>query len=69
MFTDFQNKLAEQAGSPGSEAWSQFMRMQAPMVGPVVGSYMEQSQSLLATMQEQMQKQAEQMMGMMGIKR
>ena len=30
MFTDFQNKLAEQAQGTSPEAWSQFMRMQPP---------------------------------------
>lgn len=65
VFTDFQNKLAEQSGGAGSEAWAQFMRMQTPNMG----NYLEQSQSMFNKMQEQMQKQTEQMLGMMGLKR
>lgn len=62
MFTDFQNKLAEQSGMGGTEAWKQMMQMSNPMLG---NGYAEQVQK----MQEQMQKQTEQMMAMFGIKR
>ena len=34
-----------------------------------MGSYAEQSRSVLAQMQEQMQKQTEQMLGVLGLKR
>lgn len=34
-----------------------------------MGSYMEQSQNMFTQMQEQMQKQTEQMLGVFGIKR
>ena len=69
MFTDFQNKLAEQAQGTSPEAWSQFMRMQPPAMQNMMSSYMEQSQNMFAQMQEQMQKQTEQMLGALGIKR
>ena len=69
MFTDFQNKLAEQAQGTSPEAWSQFMRMQPPAMQNMMSSYMEQSQNMFTQMQDQMQKQTEQMLGALGIKR
>ena len=68
-FTDIQAKLAEQAHGMTPEAWAQFMGGQSPLVPGVVGSYAEQSRTLFAQMQEQMQKQTEQMLGAMGLKR
>lgn len=62
MFTDFQNKMAEQSGMGSTEAWSKMMQMPNPMMP---AGYSEQMQK----MQEQMQKQTEQMMAMFGIKR
>lgn len=59
MFTDFQNKMAEQGGM---DAWAKMMQMPNPLLP---AGYAEQMQK----MQEQMQKQTEQMMGMFGIKR
>ena len=49
MFTDFQNKLAEQSGMGGSDAWAKMMKMPNPMLS---SGYAEQMQK----MQEQMQK-------------
>lgn len=69
LFTDFQNKLAEQSHNASPEAWSQFMRMQPPMMQNMMSSYMEQSQNMFSQMQEQMQKQTEQMLGALGLKR
>jgi polyhydroxyalkanoate synthesis repressor PhaR len=69
LFTDFQNKLAEQSHSASPEAWNQFMRMQPPMMQNMMSSYMEQSQNMFSQMQEQMQKQTEQMLGALGLKR
>ena len=60
MFTDFQNKIAEQGG--GVDAWAKMLQMPNPLMP---AGYTEQMQK----MQEQMQKQTEQMMGMFGIKR
>lgn len=69
MLTDFQSKLAasSQGGSP--EAWKHFMSMQPPAMQALMGSYMEQSQSMFSQLQEQMHKQAEQMLEVFGIKR
>jgi len=60
MFTDFQNKMAEQGG--GVDAWAKMMQMPNPLLP---AGYADQMQKI----QEQMQQQAEQMMGMFGIKR
>ncbi|QTW18215.1 polyhydroxyalkanoate synthesis repressor PhaR [Comamonas kerstersii] len=60
MFTDFQNKMSEQAG--GVDAWAKMVQMSNPLMN---ANYAEQMQK----MQEQMQKQTEQMMSMFGLKR
>ncbi|BBL25389.1 MULTISPECIES: polyhydroxyalkanoate synthesis repressor PhaR [Comamonas] len=62
MFTDFQNKISEQSGVGGTDAWAKMMQMPNPMMP---AGYTEQMQK----MQEQMQKQTEQMMSMFGLKR
>ena len=62
MFTDFQNKMAEQSPMGGADAWAKMMKMPNAMMP---AGYVEQMQK----MQEQMQKQTEQMMAMFGIKR
>ena len=68
-FTDIQAKLAEQAHGMSPEAWTQFMGGQSPMTQGLMGNYAEQSRALFVQMQEQMQKQTEQMLGAMGLKR
>lgn len=68
-FTDIQAKLAEQAHGMTPEAWAQFMSGQTPTVPGLVGTYAEQSRNMFLQMQEQMQKQTEQMLSAMGIKR
>lgn len=60
MFTDLQSKMVEQAGDV--DAWTKVLQIPSSMV--TVG-YADQIQK----MQEQMQKQTEQMMGIFGIKR
>jgi polyhydroxyalkanoate synthesis regulator protein len=68
-FTDFQAKMAEQTKSFTPEMWAQFGNMQNPVVQAMMGSYMDQSRHLMEQMQDQMQKQTEQMLGAFGIKR
>lgn len=64
-FIEMQKRFAEQTGGLyegkafNADAWSQFMSMQAPVMQGFMGSYLEQSKSVFAKMQEQMQKQAE----------
>ncbi len=60
MFTDFQNKLAEQTGN--TDAWAKMLKMPPTMLP---AGYAENLQK----MQEQMRHQTEQMMGMFGLKR
>jgi hypothetical protein len=62
---EIQNKLAEQSKTLTPEMWAQFVNMQNPMMQ----GYVEQSKKMFETMQEQMQKQTEQMLGAFGIKR
>jgi polyhydroxyalkanoate synthesis repressor PhaR len=68
-FTDVQAKLAEQSQNVTPEMWARFMGLQSPMVSGLMGNYVEQSQTLLSQMQEQVQKQTEQMLGVFGVKR
>ena len=68
-FTDFQAKLAEQSKTLTPELWAQFMNMQNPMMQGMMGSYAEQSRAMFEKMQEQMQKNTEQMLGAFGIKK
>ena len=59
MFADFQGMLAEQGGV---DAWAKMLQLSNPMAA---AGYTEPMQKL----QEQMQKQSEQMMAMFGMKR
>lgn len=69
MFTDFQSKLAENSQGMNPEVWKQFMGMQPAAMQAMMAKYMDQSQNMFTQMQEQMQKQTEQMLGVFGIKR
>jgi len=66
---DVQSKLTEQSKGVTPEMWTQFMAMQAPMMQGLVNSNLEQSKAMFVQMQEQMQKQTEQMLGAFGLKR
>ena len=56
-FTDLQLKMAEQSKSVTPEVWAQFMNVQNPLM------------PMFEKMQEQMQKQTEQMLGAFGLKK
>jgi polyhydroxyalkanoate synthesis repressor PhaR len=64
-FTDIQFRLAEQTKglydpkALDPEAWSQFLKGQAPMVQGLMGTYLEQSKAMFEQMQEQIAKNAE----------
>ncbi len=64
-FTDIQARLAEPSlglydtPAPTPEVWGQFLNGQAPAVQGLMGTYLEQSKTMFAQMQEQMAKQAE----------
>lgn len=49
--------------------WAQFMGLQSPVMQGLLGKNLEQSKNIFAQMQEQMQKQTEQMLGTFGVKR
>ncbi len=66
---DVQTKLAEQSKGLSPEMWTQFMAMQTPVVQGLMTQNLEQSKTLYLQMQEQMQKQAEQMLESFGLKR
>lgn len=66
---DVQTKLAEQSKGLSPEMWTQFMAMQTPMMQGLVTQNLEQSKNLYLQMQEQMQKQTEQMLESFGLKR
>ena len=63
-FTDIQGKLAEQSKGiydpkvMSPELWTQFLNGQAPVVQNLMSSYLEQSKTLFAQMQDQMTEQA-----------
>lgn len=67
-FLEIQRKLQEQAiaklgdnPSLGSDAWSQFVKMQGPAVQGLMSSYLEQSANTFVEMQQQLQRQARSM--------
>ena len=66
---DLQTQLAEQSKGLTPEMWTQFMAMQAPMMQGLVTQNLEQSKNMFVQMQEQMQKQTEQMLETLGLKR
>jgi polyhydroxyalkanoate synthesis repressor PhaR len=69
-FSDVQAKLAEQAKGLSPEMWTQFMNnMQTPLMGGMVGNMADPSKNVWLQMQEQMQKQTEQMLSAFGVKR
>ncbi|MEH3086753.1 MAG: polyhydroxyalkanoate synthesis repressor PhaR [Xylophilus ampelinus] len=68
-FTDVQTRLAEQSVALTPEVWAQFLRLQPSLVQGMLGGYADQSSQAVRQLQEQMQKQAEQMLGAFGLKR
>ncbi|MBI1395830.1 MAG: polyhydroxyalkanoate synthesis repressor PhaR [Betaproteobacteria bacterium] len=67
-FLEIQRRLQEQAmaklgdnPSLGSDAWSQFVKMQGPAVQGLMSSYLEQSANTFVEMQQQLQRQARSM--------
>ncbi len=66
---DVQTRLGEQSEKLTPDMWKQFMNMQLPMVQGMMGPNLDQSKHLLTQLQEQMQKQTEQVLSSFGIKR
>jgi polyhydroxyalkanoate synthesis repressor PhaR len=66
---DVQTQLAGQSKGLTPEMWTQFMNMQAPMMQGLMTQNLEQSKNMYLQMQEQMQKQTDQMLETFGLKR
>ena len=70
MFTDLQERMRGQSQALSPEAWQQMLAPAgAPLMTELMSNYTEQTQNALKAMQEQMQKQGEQMWAAMGLKR
>ena len=67
--TEVQARLTERAETLSPEMWSRFLTIQSPMLQGLMGNYAEQSKSAFLQLQEQMQKNTEQVLGAFGIKR
>ncbi|RZL63946.1 MAG: polyhydroxyalkanoate synthesis repressor PhaR [Variovorax sp.] len=67
--TEVQAQLADKAEGMTPEMWSRFMTLQSPMLQGLMGNYAEQSKNAFLQMQEQMQKNTEQVLGAFGLKR
>lgn len=65
---DVQTRFAEQSKGFTPEMWTQYLSMQPPVLQAMMGGSLEQSKTMLAQMQEQMQKQTGQLLGAFGIK-
>lgn len=65
---EVQTRFAEQSKGISPEMWTQYVAMQPPALQAMMGGSLEQSKTMLAKMQEQMQKQTGQMLGAFGIK-
>lgn len=65
MMADWQARLGEQAKPLSPEIWGQFMQ-QWP--SQLMGGLLQPSTSVVGQMQEQMQKNTEQMLGVFGLK-
>ncbi len=65
---DIQNKLTEQAKGHSPEMWAPFTNLQSPLMQNMVGGYAENSRKAFLKMQDQMQKQTEQILGAFGLK-
>lgn len=66
MMADWQSRLAEQAKPVTPEAWAQLMQ-QWP--SQLLSGLLQPSTSVMGQMQEQMQKNTEQMLGVFGLKK
>ena len=67
MFTEMQSRFTDQMKGATPEAWRNFIGVQD--MSAAAGTYQAQSQQFFQQMQEQMQKQTEQMLAAFGVKR
>ena len=71
-FMDWQSKLGESSPTLSPEVWTQFMKLQTPLMHNMFSGLVDPSQNVMAQMQDQVQKQiqknTEQLLGVMGLK-
>lgn len=67
--SEMQAQLGDNAQGLSPELWAKFMNLQTPMLQGLMGNYVDQSKNMFLQMQEQMQKNTEQVLGAFGIKR
>jgi len=71
-FMDWQSKLGESSPTLSPEVWAQFMKWQTPLMQNMFSGLANPSQNVMSQMQEQIQKQiqnnAEQLLGVMGLR-
>jgi len=65
---EVQTRFAEQSNGLTPEMWSQFAALQPSVLQAIMGNSLEQPKNILIQMQEQVQKQTDQMLGALGIK-
>lgn len=65
---EVQTRFAEQSKGISPDMWTQYAALQPPVLQAMMGGSLEQSKTMLAQMQEQMQKQTGHMLGAFGIK-
>ena len=72
LFTDWQSRMGDQSQALTAEKWGQFMEWQSPMLQTMLASMLQPSSAVMgqlqAKMQQQMQKNTEQMLGVLGLK-
>jgi polyhydroxyalkanoate synthesis regulator protein len=71
-FMDWQSKLGQSSPTLSPEVWNQFMKWQTPLMQNMFSGLADPSQTVMAQMQEQVQKQlqknTDQFLGAMGLK-
>lgn len=72
LFTDWQSRMGDQSQALTAEKWGQFMQWQSPMLQNMLTSMLQPSSAVMGQLQEkmqqQMQKNTEQMLGVLGLK-
>ena len=70
LFMDVQQKMASRPGSTLTpEVWGQLFNSQNPVMQSLMGKYMDQSKVAMEQLQDQVQRNSEQMLQVMGFRR
>ncbi|OIQ74050.1 PHB/PHA accumulation regulator DNA-binding domain protein [mine drainage metagenome] len=65
---EMQTRFTDHSKGLTPEMWTRFATLQPPVIQAMMGGSLDQSQAMLTQLQEQMQKQTDQMLGALGIK-